>query len=143
MPRLLSLVSSLSLLLMAAACSDPGAELRELALDNQCAVNDDCCVVVDDCNSEAFIVQADEFDVALTLVEQRQQDFCAGCVVPTVVSECVNGTCIGRAFNASDVQPAAGTPQSVCGPREVVNSGSQNIGYVDVVDGYAACGDVY
>ena len=138
----LSLASS-SLLAVVAACSNPGAELQELAFDNRCAVDADCCVVVDDCNSEAFLVEAGEFDAALDLVAQRQQDFCAGCIVPTVVTECFEGRCIGRAFSPVDVNPAPGSPSSVCGPRELVNSGSQDIGYVDVVDGYATCGDAF
>jgi len=139
--RLLSLSSVLALSFVA-ACNTAGAELRDLAADNVCFDDADCCVVVDDCQSEAFVVTADEFDVAVDLVGTRQQGSCAGCIVPTVVTQCVNGTCVAQAFSPIDVNLASDQASSSCGPREVVNSGSQNIVAVDVIDGYAACGDI-
>jgi len=138
--RLLPLSSILALSVVA-ACNSAGADLRAMAAENSCFDDTDCCVVVDDCQSEAFVVSADEFDAAVDLVDTRQQNSCAGCTVPTVVTECVDGTCVGRAFSPADVQLAADQALSSCGPREVVNSGSQNIVAVDVIDGYAACGD--
>ena len=139
MRLIVSLLSSS--LLAVVGCNTAGADLRALAADNSCFDDADCCVVVDDCQSEAFVVTADEFDTAVDIVATRQQDSCAGCIVPTVLTECVDGTCVGRAFNPADVQLATEQALSSCGPREVVNSGSQDILFVDVVDGYAACGD--
>lgn len=137
------IVSLLSLSLLAVVgCNTAGADLRALAAENSCFDDSDCCVVVDDCQSEGFVVSADEFDTAVNLVATRQQDSCAGCIVPTVVTQCVNGTCVAQAFSPIDVELASDQASSSCGPREVVNSGSQNIVAVDVIDGYAACGDI-
>ncbi|HEY1101175.1 MAG TPA: hypothetical protein VGF99_19705, partial [Myxococcota bacterium] len=118
----LLLLSSSSIVLALAGCPSPSQQVQQLARDNACRVDDDCCVVVDDCSSEAFVVEAAEFDDALDILATAGTDFCAGCTVPTVVTECVDGQCVGRAFDPIDVQLAAGQASSSCGVREVVNS---------------------
>ncbi len=140
--RLLPL-SSLFAVAVLVGCNIAGADLRDLAADNACFDDSDCCVVVDDCQSEVFVVTAAEFDTAVDLVDSRQQGSCAGCVAPTVVTECFNGSCASRAFSPNDVTLASDQPLSSCGPREVVTSGSQDIQSIEVIDGYAACGDVF
>lgn len=126
----------------AAGCENPQAELQALAADNTCNVVEDCCVVMDDCNSEAWIVTAAEFDDAVVWAAQLEGGFCVDCVPPTVSVDCVQGRCVGRAFSPVDVNLAPEQARSSCGARELVNSGSQDIGYVEVVDGRAVCGEI-
>ena len=124
------------------ACETATLELRELAGDgNPCAVVEDCCVVVDPCNAEAFLVTADEFDAARDLVDTRQQELCVDCVLPVVTAECVEGRCVGKAFAPGEVTYAEGQPLDSCGAREVVNAEADlNVSFAEVEDGVATCG---
>lgn len=126
------------------ACGTPTLQLRELAGDgNPCVVVDDCCVVVDACAVEAFVVTADEFDDARGLVARRQDQACADCILPVVVTECVEGRCVGKAFSAADVAYAAGQPLDSCGSREVVSTAADanvDVSFADLPDGVATCG---
>jgi hypothetical protein len=124
------------------ACEDPQAELAALSAENACSVVDDCCVVMDDCTAEAWIVTKAEFDDAVSWADKRQGDLCVDCIPPTVTVDCVQGACVARAFSPVDVNLDPDQAPSSCGVRELVNSGSQDIGYVEITGGQVGCGDI-
>jgi hypothetical protein len=126
-----------------AACENPQAELQDLSTNNTCNVVDDCCVVMDDCNAAAWIVTRDEFAAAVSWAAQLEAGtLCVDCIPPTVTVDCVQGVCVGRAFSPVDVSLDPDQAPSSCGARELVNSGSQDIGYVEITDGQTICGDI-
>jgi hypothetical protein len=97
---------------------------------------------MDACNAEAWVVTSGEFDDALSWAAKLQGDLCVDCIPPTVTVDCVQGVCVGRAFSPIDVNLDPDQAPSSCGVRELINSGSQNIGYVEFADGQAICGDI-
>lgn len=130
-------------------CTLPALELRELAADNPCFVDEDCCVVVDSCAAEAYVVTADEFDLARDLADDSNQ--CADCIIPPVTIECVEGRCVGKAFNPAEVRYAEGQAEGQaldgCGARAVetvVHNAAANEGltFVALDAGVATCGSV-
>ncbi len=129
-----------SVLAVLSACELPTLELRQLAADNPCFADEDCCVVVDTCAGETFVVTADEFDDAVDLRDLRQDELCVRCVSPPVVAECVEGQCRGRAFDPDEVSYAEGQALDSCGPREL-STDDDEVQFSAVVDGVAVCGD--
>ncbi len=130
----------LALAVVAGACEIPTLELRQLAADNPCFSDDDCCVVVDPCQGETFVVTADEFELALDLKSERQTEACVRCVSPPVVAECVEGLCRGRAFDPGEVSFADGQELDSCGPRGL-STNATDVNFSPVDDGVATCGD--
>ena len=130
---------AIAVLAGAATCEVPTLELRQLAGDgNFCSVTDDCCVVVDTCQGESFVITADEFDVAKDLVDGRQDEACVRCLTPPVAVECVNGACVGRAFNSGDVSYAEDQPLNSCGAR-ALDTNETDLTFAEVVDGVSTC----
>ena len=134
-----------ALLTVTAACELPAVELRGLSSENACFADEDCCVVVDSCAAEAYVVSAEEFDAARDLADDTSQ--CADCVIPPVTVECVDGQCLGKAFNPADVRYADGQAPDGCGARSVetvVDEPAANADLIFVVldDGVASCGTV-
>ncbi len=125
-----------------AACTVPAIELRALAAENACLADEDCCVVVDTCAAEAYVVTADEFDQARDLADDSTR--CADCIIPPVTVECVEGRCVGKAFNPADVRYEDGQALDSCGVRavETVVAGDANNGltFVALDEGVATCG---
>lgn len=123
------------------ACDVPTLELLDLATDgNSCSVDADCCVVVDECRAEAFIVTEDEFEQAKNLKQARSDDGCANCTVPVVAVECLLGVCVGKAFDPLRVSYDADQALDSCGPREL-DTDDTNVEFAAVEDGFAICGD--
>lgn len=125
-----------------AGCGDiPTLELLDLAQDgNFCEVDADCCVIVDECRAEAFIVTADEFEDAKDIKSRRNQEGCAGCTVPTVAVTCERGACVGKAFDPTLVGYDDEQALDSCGPR-AMNTDETNVTFATVEDGVAICGD--
>lgn len=141
-PRLAAIVC---LLTANAACELPAVELRQLSAENACFADEDCCVVVDSCAAEAYVVTADEFDAARGLADDSSQ--CADCIIPPVTVECVDGQCVGKAFDPADVRYAEGQALDGCGARAVetvVDDAAANadLTFVALDDGVASCGTV-
>lgn len=83
-----------------------------------CATDDDCCVVINSCLSEAQVVHADDFDAAQTAWPYCDAD-CTDCIPPVVRVTCDNGHCVGSVDTTSlddgvshcgDTAPAGGSP---------------------------------
>lgn len=126
-----------------AGCTVPAIELRELAAENACLADADCCVVVDSCAAEAYVVTADEFDTARDLADNTT--VCADCIVPPVTVECVEGRCVGKAFDPADVRYVAGQALDSCGPRAVETvvdeaAANDDLTFIALDDGVATCG---
>jgi hypothetical protein len=124
-------------------CTVPAVELRELAAENACFADADCCVVVDSCAAEAYVVTADEFDTARDLADDTT--VCADCIIPPVTVECVEGRCVGKAFNPADVRYAEGQAFDSCGPRAVETvvdeaAANDDLTFIALDDGVATCG---
>ncbi len=127
------------LALCAAGCTIPTLELRQLAGDgNFCTVTTDCCVVVDECQGEAFVITDDELDVAEELLAQRQQTECVRCPTPPVAVECVEGRCRGKSFDPADVSYGDNQPLNSCGARELSTT-EQDLRFVALEEGVATC----
>ncbi len=105
---------------MGAACT-PGKvdTLVQLSEQNDCAVDEDCCIVEEACTARVFLVTADEFDVARDAAEFDEGGTCNDCLVPATTTACVDGRCQGTSF-PPDVSLADGVPRSSCGGRQVV-----------------------
>lgn len=135
-------VGGMLVLAFVVGCESPQAELQALSAENTCNVVEDCCVVMDACNAEAWVVTSAEFDDAVSCANKLQTSLCVDCIPPTVTVDCVQGVCVGRAFSPVVVNLDPDQAPSSCGARELVNDGSQNIGYVEFTDGQAICGDI-
>lgn len=127
------------------ACDLPAVELRELSAENACFADEDCCVVVDTCAAEAYVVTADEFDAARDLADDSSQ--CADCIIPPVTVECVDGQCVGKAFDPADVRSAEGQALDGCGARAVETvvddaAANDDLTFVALDDGVASCGTI-
>lgn len=125
------------------ACTVPAVELRTLAADNPCLADTDCCVVVDTCAAEAYVVTADEFAQARDLADDST--LCADCIVPPVTVECVEGRCVGKAYNPADVRYADGQALDSCGARAVETvaddaAANDDLTFIALDDGVATCG---
>jgi len=105
--------------LFAAGCGPSKVEtLVELSKVNDCAVDEDCCVVLEVCTARVFLVTADEFDAAREAAEFDEGGTCAKCLAPATTTACVDGRCQGTSFSA-EVELAEGQAASSCGEREV------------------------
>lgn len=138
-----SLVAAVAAAFPLAACTVPAVELRALAAENACLADEDCCVVVDTCAAEAYVVTADEFDAARDLADDSTQ--CADCIIPPVTVECVEGRCVGKAFNPADVRYVDGQALDSCGARAVETvvddaAANDDLTFVPLDDGVATCG---
>ncbi|MDP2344139.1 MAG: hypothetical protein Q8O67_24490 [Deltaproteobacteria bacterium] len=94
--------------------------LQELSAENPCFDDVDCCVVVEACSADIFVVTTDEFDEAREAAEFDEGGFCNDCLTPTSTVSCVDGRCLAVAFEDPAVTLAEGTPVSSCGVRELV-----------------------
>ncbi len=92
--------------------------LVQLSEQNDCAVDEDCCVVEESCSARVFLVTADEFDAAKDAAEFDEGGACNNCLVPATTVACVDGRCQGTAFS-EEVTLAEGQGKSSCGPRAV------------------------
>lgn len=96
--------------------------LVQLSAENLCAVDADCCVVVEPCTARNFLVTADEFADAKETAEFDEGGVCASCAAPAVSVACVDGQCQGTSFDGS-VSLAEGQAPSSCGARELAFEG--------------------
>lgn len=89
--------------------------------DISCTVDEDCCVVVDGCNSAALIVsKADEatahgdIEQATKLAQGPTSDApCNACITPQVIARCASGKCVGRELHCTlDCLGDAGVPDA-------------------------------
>jgi hypothetical protein len=104
---------------MALACGPSKVEtLVELSKENDCSVDDDCCIVEEPCTARAFLVTADEFADAKATAEFDEGGVCADCSAPATTVACVDGRCQGTSFSPN-VSLAPEQPASSCGAREV------------------------
>ena len=95
--------------------------LRELSAQNDCFDDAECCVVVEPCSADIFVVTADEFDEARDEAEFDEGGICNDeCRTPVATVSCVDGRCQAIAFEDEAVTLAEGTPTSSCGVRELV-----------------------
>lgn len=138
-----SIVAALVVVVPLLGCTVPAVELRALAAENACLGDADCCVVVDSCAAEAYVVTADEFDTARDLADDST--VCADCIIPPVTVECVEGRCVGKAFNPADVRYAEGQALDSCGPRAVETvvdeaAANDDLNAIALDDGVATCG---
>lgn len=91
-----------ALALVAACGKDSGqdalrTELKALAQsDAPCTTAAECCVVVDGCYAQAFVVAEGDYDKARDLIDQLDDSTCVACMSPAVELECVDGACVGR-----------------------------------------------
>lgn len=60
-----------------------------------CAVDSDCCVVIDRCINQALVVGAKDKATVASLVAQPDPSGCTGCILPAVQVQCVAGQCAG------------------------------------------------
>ena len=120
MIRLQAVVVVVVAVACACACG-PGkvAELEEFSAENRCFDDPDCCVVVEACSADIFVVTADEFERARTAAEFDEGGVCNRCATPASTVSCVDGRCLAVAFEDPAVQVAEGTPASSCGVREL------------------------
>jgi len=83
-----------------------------------CDTDADCCVVVNDCANQAYVVGIDDKDKVAALVAIAEQDRsrCTGCIAPAVEVTCENAKCVGSLveFTASS-QPDERLFQDHCG----------------------------
>lgn len=93
--------------------------LVEVSAQNDCSVDDECCVVEEPCSARAFLVTADEFDAARDAAEFDEGGTCNTCSIPTTTAACVDGRCQGTS-HPEDVTLKEGVERSSCGPRDVV-----------------------
>jgi hypothetical protein len=124
------LVSSLAL----AACSsssasvppDPGqARADALAIANgynPCTTDADCCLVVDNCMSEVFVVNATHDDEVIALADQAQKtppSECLGCTIEQYQVACNEGQCVAHRVNYTNskgqTQPGFESTTNHCG----------------------------
>ena len=74
-----------------------------------CTGDEDCCVVLDNCNNAALIVHQNDratvrgnLDQAIKLADGPTPDApCNACIPPPVVARCVSGKCVGRVLHCS------------------------------------------
>jgi hypothetical protein len=116
--RSLSVVSFAFVFIFAACGPSKVETLVELSKVNDCAVDEDCCVVLEACTARVFLVTADEFDAAREAAEFDEGGTCSDCLAPATKSACVDGRCQGTSFSA-DVQLKEGQAASSCGDREL------------------------
>jgi len=107
-------------LILAAACGtdserdDLRTELKALAQSNApCTTAADCCVVVDGCYAQAFVVAKGDYDKARKLADGLDDSMCVGCESPAVELECVDGACVGRQLDFEEA--SSGHWASHCG----------------------------
>lgn len=119
--------AALVVLVLAAACGkdsggedDRRAELKALAQsDAPCTTAADCCVVVDGCHAQAFVVTKGDYDKALNLVDELDTSMCVRCMPPPVELECVDGACVGRALDFEEASDEHWAPH--CGPVDAAD----------------------
>ena len=114
--------------------------LLELSAENQCFDDADCCVVVEACSADIFLVTADEFDEAREAAEFDEGGLCNDCPTPASTVSCVDGRCQGVAFEDPAVSVAEGTPASSCGVRELALDEQRDPGPALTFESQFLCG---
>jgi hypothetical protein len=78
-----------------AACHGDAADWDDILSGSlQCESDADCCVVVNDCLSQARVVHLDVFEQAQSAWPYCDEE-CNDCVAPQVIVACVDGSCVG------------------------------------------------
>jgi hypothetical protein len=98
-----------------------------------CAVDSDCCVVIDRCINQALVVRASVKDTVASLVSQPDPGGCTGCILPSVQVSCTQGQCAGVLVDSFlpdggvDAATYASLTRDHCGPVPGVPSSTQSV----------------
>jgi hypothetical protein len=93
-------------------------------IDLSCQSDNDCCVVLDDCQVALYLVGASQRAQMEAYLKALDRKMCTSCMAPNVQVACTNGQCTGTELGTNLNWPPTGLGATHCGKLPVGTGGT-------------------